>query len=135
MARWTLQAAQGRISEHDIQVSCVTWFRQKYRHLGEHLFSIPNGAALRGDRIQRAKQWQRLEAEGALSGVADLFLALPSGDLAGLWIEMKTKKGRQSDRQKRFEMNMVRAGFGYAMPRSRQEFEQVVTQYMEKGSY
>jgi hypothetical protein len=135
MARWTSAAAAGKFSEHELQVSFVTWFRNRYRQHAERLFAIPNGAALSGDRIARAKQWQRLQAEGALPGVADLFLAVPSGELAGLWIEMKTQKGRQSDAQKRFEMNMIAAGFGYAMPRSREEFQKVITSYLEDGKY
>ena len=135
MARWTAAAAAVKFSEHDLQSSCVTWFRNKYRRHAERIFAIPNGAALSGDRIARAKQWQRLQAEGALPGVADLFLAIPSGDLAGLWIEMKTTKGRQSDAQKRFEMSMIAAGFGYAMPKSREEFHKVVASYLEAGKY
>ena len=137
-ARWTaaqMKTAQDQPTEHDLQVSCVTWFRNRYRRWADHLFAIPNGASLNGDKRQRAIQWQKLEAEGAMPGVADLFLAVPSGNLAGLWIEMKTEKGRQSQTQKQFEMNMVRAGFGYAMPRNREEFQRVVSRYLEAGEY
>ena len=137
-ARWTtaqMKTAQGQPTEHDLQVSCVTWFRNRYRRLADHLFAIPNGASLNGDARQRAIQWRKLEAEGAMPGVADLLLALPSGNLCGLWIEMKTEKGKQSAAQKQFEMNMVRAGFGYAMPRNRTEFERVVSRYLEAGEY
>jgi hypothetical protein len=135
MGQWTSAQLNGKISEHDLQAGCVRWFRHRYRRHAERLFAIPNGASLNGDKIQRARQWQKLEREGAMPGVADLFLAIPSGDLAGLWIEMKTAKGRQSIAQKRFEMSMVAAGFGYAMPRSREEFEKVVSSYMEDGKY
>ena len=136
MARWTSAAAQGRISEHDLQVSCVTWFRNLHRRHAKNLFAIPNGADLAGhDRIARAKRWQKLEAEGALPGVADLFLAIPSGEYAGLWIEMKTPRGRQSEAQKQFEAAILWAGYGYAMPRSREEFQKVVTQYLKDGTY
>lgn len=137
-ARWTgaqMKAANGQPTEHDLQVSCVTWFRNRYRRLAAHLFAIPNGASLNGDARARAIQWRKLEAEGAMAGVADLFLAVPSGNLAGLWIEMKTEKGTQSKVQKQFEMNMLRAGFGYAMPRNRTEFELVVSRYLEVGEY
>lgn len=137
-ARWNtaqLKAANGQPTEHDLQVSCVTWFRHRYRRFAHHLFAIPNGASLNGDARQRAIQWRKLESEGAMPGVADLFLAVPSGGLAGLWIEMKTKKGSQSKAQVQFEMNMIRAGYGYVMPRSRTEFEEVVTRYLERGEY
>lgn len=136
---WTsaqLKAHQGHIIEHDLQVRCVTWFRQKYRQMAGLIFAIPNGADLGGtDRIARAKRWQKLEREGATPGVADLFLAIPSGPLAGLWIEMKTSKGKQSQAQIQFEMNVIRAGYGYAMPRSYEEFKAVVERYLDKGEY
>ncbi len=62
-------------------------------------------------------------------------MAIPSGDLAGLFIEMKTKQGRQSDTQAAFEAGVVAAGYGYAMPRSMDEFIRIVKQYLEKGVY
>lgn len=130
-----MKAANGQPTEHDLQVSCVTWFRNRYRRFADHLFAIPNGASLNGDAKARAIQWRKLEAEGAMPGVADLFLAIPSGDLAGLWIEMKTEKGTQSKVQKQFEMNMLRAGFGYCLARNREEFQRVVSRYLEAGEY
>ena len=130
-----MKAANGQPTEHDLQVSCVTWFRNRYRRWADHLFAIPNGASLNGDAKARAIQWQKLEAEGAMPGVADLFLAIPSGNLNGLWIEMKTQKGVQSKTQKQFEMNMLRTGYGYCCPKSRTEFERVVSRYLEAGEY
>lgn len=130
-----MKTAQGQPTEHDLQVSCVTWFRNRYRRLADHLFAIPNGASLNGDARQRAIQWRKLEAEGAMPGVADLFLAVPSGNLCGLYIEMKTEKGKQSQPQKQFEMNMLRVGYGYVLARNRDEFQTVVTRYLESGEY
>ena len=84
---------------------------------------------------RRATLRQRLVGEGAVAGAADLFLAVPSGDYAGLFIEMKTKKGRQSDKQKAFEAAVVENGFGYAVPRSFEEFEKIVKGYLKNGEY
>lgn len=124
-----------KINEHDLQSACVRFFRVKYRKQAGLLFSIPNGAKLAGTGLQRAKAWKRLEAEGARAGVADLFLSVPSGDLAGLYIEMKTAKGVQSPEQKAFEQDVLEAGYGYAMPRSFDEFCAVVENYLNKGFY
>lgn len=121
--------------EHELQKVCVNWFRTKYKRYRRLLFAIPNGARLYGDAKQRAIQWKKLEAEGAVPGAADLFLSVPSGDLNGLYIEMKTPSGTQSDTQKDFELDVVNVGYGYAMPRSFKEFEQVVESYLEDGSY
>lgn len=130
--------ARRKPQKHDesaLQTACVRWFRFSYPKLALLLFSIPNGAKLHGDAVARAKQWQRLVGEGAVAGAADLFLAIPSGDYSGLFIEMKTKKGRQSDIQKAFEVAVVENGFGYAVPRSFEEFEKLILSYLKTGEY
>ena len=131
--------------EHQLQSACVTWFRLQYRQKARLLFSIPNGATLApasGPKInhlpvdvRRAMAWNKLEAEGAVPGAADLFLAIPSGDLCGLFIEMKTPTGDQSKTQERFEADVLAEGYGYAMPRSIEEFMRVVRRYLEEGVY
>lgn len=122
-------------AEHDLQVSCVRWFRYQYPQHRLMLFAIPNGAKLAGTCLQRAKAWKRLEAEGAVKGAADLLLSVPSGDLAGLFIEMKTPKGQQSPHQREFERAAIESGYGYAMPRSTDEFMKVVKSYFKNGTY
>lgn len=124
-----------RQREHSLQTACVAWFRIQYPKRRRLLFAIPNGAAFRGTLRERQREGAKLKREGAVPGAADLFLAIPSGDLPGLFIEMKTKTGRQSDKQKAFEADVVQAGYGYAMPRSIEEFQQVITQYLENGTY
>ena len=121
--------------EHSTQVAFVQRFRLQYPALRSLLFAIPNGAKLSGTTLQRAKAWKRLEAEGALPGAADLFLAVPSGDLCGLFIEMKTAKGRQSETQKAFEAAVIEKGYGYAMPRSADAAMDVVERYLKTGTY
>ena len=122
--------------EHELQKGCVKWFRLQYPKLQKLLFAIPNGARLAGNnRVERAKEWNKLKAEGAVQGAADLFLSIPSGDLAGLYIEMKTPKGKQSKEQQAFEQAVVQQGYGYAMPKSFFEFERVIKSYLKSGEY
>lgn len=125
----------GRHREHELQKACVTWFRYQYPKLSKLLFAVPNGAALRGALVQRAKQWKRLEAEGAVPGVSDLILLVPSGEFHGLCIEMKTKskKSKQTDNQLVFEEKVIEQGYGYVVPTSVDEFIKIVTDYLEKG--
>lgn len=122
-------------TEHALQAACVRWFRLQYPKYKRLLFAIPNGARLYGNKLQRVKQWKKLEKEGAVPGAADLFLSIPSGDLAGLYIEMKTPKGVQSGKQKQFEQDALNAGYGYAMPRSFEEFERIIKNYLNNGEY
>lgn len=131
--------------EHRLQSACVAWFRLQYPRKARLLFSIPNGATLAPASgpginhlpvgVRRAMAWKKLEQEGAVAGAADLFLSIPSGDLCGLFIEMKTATGRQSDKQKEFEADVLAEGYGYAMPRSVEEFMRVVRRYLESGEY
>jgi len=121
--------------EHDLQCACVRWFRLQYPTKRKLLFAIPNGAKLSGSPLQRAKAWKRLEAEGAQPGVADLFLSIARGNLHGLYIETKTPAGRQSPAQKEFEAAVIQEGFGYAIPRSIENFMQIIASYLKNGVY
>jgi len=81
-------------NEHQEQKALIQWFRMQYPKL--IMFAIPNG----GQRnIVTA---MKLQAEGVLAGVADLFLMQPIGKYHGLFIEMKSAKGKVSDQQAYF---------------------------------
>lgn len=101
------------------------------------LFSVPNGAVLAGNKMQRIRQWNKLKSEGVTKGVSDLILLVSSGELSGLCIEMKTtaKHSKQSKEQKQFEEQVINQGFGYAMPRTFDEFRNVIENYLENGVY
>lgn len=134
-----------RRSEAALQQSCVMWFRVSYPAKRMLLQANLNGAQIApvsgpqfrklSEEARRGIAWKRLEAQGAVKGAADLFLSIPSGELAGLFIEMKTDRGRQSDNQKAFEAAVLAEGYGYAMPRSFDEFVRVVQCYLETGQY
>lgn len=80
-------------------------------------------------------RWAILQKEGANPGTADLFLSIPRGEFAGLYIEMKTPNGRQSKDQAAFEQEVMEEGYGYAMPRTFEEFQKVVNHYLKTGKY
>ena len=117
--------------ESIIQRACVRWFRIRHSQYKRLLFSIPNGAVLRGHAVERAKQWKRLEYEGAIAGAADLMLCIANEDFNGLFIEVKTETGRQRKNQKDFEKAVVAAGYGYEIVRSFDEFEELITNYLK----
>ncbi|MGL5914022.1 MAG: VRR-NUC domain-containing protein [Bacteroidales bacterium] len=111
-----------RHNESNMQIACVKWFRCQYQD--EIIFSIPNGGAR---NILTAKF---LKAEGVLAGAADLQVLAARGNWNGLFIELKTTSGKQSDSQKNFENACTRNNYLYAICRSFEEFEKTVTDYL-----
>lgn len=129
------KAAPRKHEESDIQQAFVAWFRFHYPAKRRSLFAIINGAVLRGDKAQRARQWAQLEREGANPGTADLFLSIPSGDYAGLYLETKTAKGTQSEDQKEFEAAVTADGYAYVIYRSPEAGAAIVKEYLQTGKY
>ena len=112
--------------EHQTQCACVRWFRYQYPNLAMLLYAIPNGGAR--DRVTGAK----LKAEGVVAGVADLFLSIPNLQYHGLYIEMKTAKGVQSQSQKIFQQRVEAMGYRYAVVRSFDQFLAEIREYLNK---
>lgn len=114
--------------EHRLQVRCVTWFRYQwfpYRYL---LFAIPNGG-------QRGKASAgKLKAEGVVSGVADLFLAMPARIddkiYHGLFIEMKSPYGYQSQKQKQWQLQIEQQNYKYSVCKQFEQFQKTVNDWM-----
>lgn len=90
------------------------------------LFAVPNG----GHRhISEAK---RLKAEGVRPGVADLMLSIPGKNNHGLYIEMKTSKGKMSDEQKEFARAVIKQGYRYVVCRKYSNFQELINRHIRK---
>ena len=113
------------LSERQIQIQCVGWFRQKYPEASSVFFSVPNGGA------RNAWTAKNLRDEGALSGVADLILLIPKKGYAYLCIEMKKPGGKQSEAQKAFQKAVERFKGKYVICYSLEEFQAVIREYLE----
>ena len=69
--------------EHNIQASCVKWFRNQYPQLRNILFAVPNAAR------RSARNGAYMKEEGMLSGVADLILLKSNRFYGALCIEIR----------------------------------------------
>lgn len=110
--------------ESKLQRHCVQYFRLAFPKYSGVFFSVPNGG------YRNTVEAARLKAEGALAGVADLLLLVSSGKYNCLAIEMKTEKGRQSERQKEFQKNLTDLGGLYVVCRSFDDFKQTIDDYL-----
>lgn len=80
-----------RQDEHQEQCALLQWWALECRYFGideKLLYAIPNGG------LRSKVTGARMKREGARAGVPDLFLAVPRGNLHGLFIELKTEGGR-----------------------------------------
>lgn len=122
-------------SERKLQSECVRWFKYQYPKFARLLVGIPNGTKFIGNEKQRAIMGKRFKDEGMLPGASDLFLFVASGELHGLAIEMKTPEGTQSPSQYLFEDALIKAGYGYVMPKTFDQFKSAIEAYLERGEY
>lgn len=117
--------------ESDIQISCVQWFDVQYPKLV--LYAIPNGGSRTKTRIKGKDvplESIRMKREGVRKGIADLFLMVASKGYNGLYIEMKTAKGTQSEEQKAFEKECLKYGYKYVICRSLDQFMRTINDYL-----
>ena len=99
-------------AEDTIQEGFFSWVRENsYKNipLGELCFAIPNG----GNR--NLKEAVRLKRQGVLSGVSDVFMAIPMPGSAGLWIEFKSGTNKLSENQQIFKENMIKVGYSHVI--------------------
>lgn len=131
--------------EYAEQSAVVAWWRLQYPHRARLLIANLNGAKLAPvagrafahlpEGVRRGIAWKRLEEQGAVKGAADLFLSIPSGDYAGLYIEMKTERGKQSPEQAEFEKAVIEQGYGYCVPKGAKAAIDCIISYLENGTY
>ena len=123
--------------ESRLQQQCVAWFRAQYPQYAMLLIHPINEGSghSRTDRMRQGIH----KAEGAVAGVPDLILFLPSlfskGIISGLpchglGIEMKTVKGRQSQSQKDFQKIFEASLHRYEVVRSLDEFRNIISDYI-----
>jgi len=86
--------------ESDICIKLWYWFSCNYPEYKNRYLRFEVG----GNRPRITQQI--LKAEGNKAGVSDIFIALPNKNGGGLWLEVKTKTGKLSQKQKDFDKEM-----------------------------
>lgn len=94
--------------------------------IGDYLIHIPNEGK-RGPKA--AKDAKRL---GLRAGVPDLFLALPRGDYAGLWIEMKSMTGMPTSEQTEWLNKLKKEGYLVSLSRGFDRAKDSIMKYLDK---
>lgn len=110
------------MSEHQIQVALFQWMR--ISNPKTIMFSIPN-AAKRSPQLANY-----MKAEGMLAGVSDIFLMKPNKKYHGMFIELKSAKGKLTDQQKYFLEQAKAQGYATCVCFSFEEAQAAITNYL-----
>ena len=116
------------MSEHDEQCALFQWAAiaaSDYPAL-QMMFAIPNGTRA----VPRVAA--KMKAEGVLKGVSDIFLPAARGGKHGMFIELKTGKGRLSPEQIAFLGAMNAAGYHAVMCRGWEQAAETILEYLGK---
>lgn len=114
-------------SEAQEQAAVIEWWRFACKKYGVpevallHVANEGTGSVVRG-RLQKR--------QGVRAGVADLFLSVPRGGRAGLWIEMKRKNGQVRPEQREFLNQMQELGYDCAVCRGAEAACEKIHAYM-----
>lgn len=117
----------GAGSESSHQKAFFRWWHlmQASRWPNVLCFAVPNGGAR--DAVTGA----RMKAEGLLAGIPDIFLAKSSCGKHGMFVEMKAKRGRVSERQRGIFPFLEAAGYAVVVARGWKEAADAVELYLE----
>lgn len=120
-----VSAKERNRKESELQIKVVKDFRALFPEYAKCLFSIPNAG------IRNKANGGRMKAEGMLAGASDLFLAVPSGEYHGLFLEAKWGDGRLSDNQKEFLSAMAAQGYNTGVFWTEHQFWEIVQSYLK----
>lgn len=114
-------------SEHDEQAALIDWcyLKQKKNPDYRQIFAIPNGGHRRKATAAKLKQ------EGVMPGVPDLLLAVAKNGKHGLFIEMKSAKGRITANQRVWQDRLVSYDYAFVVARGFDEAKAAIEKYLE----
>ena len=132
-------AASG--TEHGHQSALFAAFatpemRVQYPELERLMFAVPNGGSRGSNQREAQLNGAMMKAEGVKAGVSDIFVAVPrhtfaKGHTYGLFVEMKTIIGVESDEQKAFGAAVTAQGYAYCVCRGWMQGYATIRAYMD----
>lgn len=115
------------MTEHDIQKSLFQWAayaRGSYPGLGL-MFAVPNGGK------RHVTVARKLKAEGVKAGIPDIFLPVARHGKHGLFLEMKTPKGRVTPKQKVWLSILDEQGYAAHVAHNLDDAIKILTDYLK----
>lgn len=111
-------------AEQRLQTAIVKYIRLAYPHT---LFTATMG----GVKLNSWSQRNALKATGYLKGVADLLIFESKESYKGLFIEVKTDKGKMTKEQKEFQTNAIARGYLCICCKGFDETKNIIDDYLK----
>ena len=111
-------------AEQRLQTAIVKYIRLAYHNT---LFTATMG----GVKLNSWSQRNALKATGYLKGVADLLIFESKESYKGLFIEVKTDKGRMTTEQKQFQTNALARGYLCICCKGFDETKNIIDDYLK----
>lgn len=122
----------GRAKEEETtHINCVNWFQWHFPN--KDIIHIPNGGTrnwkLNAKGVRYSPEAQRLKRMGVKKGVSDIFIPEPEGTYHGLWIEIKSQKGKVTPEQHTFLAKQKAKNYQCAIAYSLDDFITIIKTY------
>ena len=111
-------------AEQRLQTAIVKYIKLAYPNT---LFTATMG----GVKLNSWSQRNALKATGYLKGVADLLIFESKESYKGLFIEVKTDKGRMTTEQKQFQTNALARGYLCICCKGFDETKNIIDEYLK----
>lgn len=111
-------------AEQRLQTAIVKYIRLAYPNT---LFTATMG----GVKLNSWSQRNALKATGYLKGVADLLIFESKESYKGLFIEVKTDKGKMTKEQKEFQTNAIARGYLCICCKGFDETKNIIDDYLK----
>lgn len=120
-----------KLLEDEEQEKLFNWVNvyKRYHPELEMLFHIPNGG-LRNKQVAI-----KLKRQGVKAGVSDLFLSVPKGTYHGLYIEMKIKGNKPTEKQEEWFRLVHQYGYGFITCYGCEAAQRALLSYLSLGDY
>ena len=111
-------------AEQKLQTAIVKYIRLAYPNT---LFTATMG----GVKLNSWSQRNALKATGYLKGVADLLIFESKASYKGLFLEVKTDKGKMTKEQKEFQTNAIARGYLCICCKGFDETKNIIDDYLK----
>ena len=113
-----------KFAESNEQIAAMDWLRAKHPIVAEHTLHIGN------ERKTSPYAGYIMKRMGVMKGASDLFIAWPREPYHGLFIEIKSEKGKPTQSQLDFMGRMTKVGYRTALCYGAEEVMATITEYL-----